>query len=808
MRPHLNQRRFRKKIYRIVFIALIAALLSTGISIYVFQRNLAINALEDELKVFSGILGNRSIAAMDFLDPQAARNNLTSARYRDTIRDVCLYDRAGALFAQYHAQGHHGLCDQQIDGSTTKHHYYTDNMMRYTTPIWDNSEKAGYISITSSMAKMNDLLLKTFATLLATSLFLLSAAYIFITRTMRHTLRPLDSLYRTALEIGKTPLSKRRATKMTDDEIGDLVDVFNRMLDTLEQENKALSQSERRFRTLAENAPIGIYLTDAEGSLLYVNQQWEKITGQAMDSNPEDYLACVSDTDREIYQSINQLSRRRRSPQVIEYRYATPITEEERVLMEYVAPLEDSDEQQSRFVGYVGSLLDVTALKEAQLELEKLAFYDPLTNLPNRRFFREHLHFTIAATERDGGKLAIIMLDMDNFKKVNDTLGHDAGDDLLANFAERMRKTMYPRDVVSRMGGDEFMILLKGIHNTADVDKISKRILANITEPFNLRDSSIELGCSLGVAIYPDDGQTPETLVRNADLALYHAKENGKNQVSYFSAMLEERIKERVYLERKLRQAHANKELKVYIQPKWDIKGQRFIGGEALLRWIDPQDGFIPPDRFIPVAEEVGLIIDIGDWVIKEVFQQVSINREAFRRVGMDSFAINLSARQFFSASLIESIKTHLATYAIPPEMIEFEITESSVMNDVNDAIMVMEQIRDLGCSLSIDDFGTGYSSLSYLKRFPINMVKIDRSFVQDIPDDPNDVEISAAIIAMSQKLGLKVTAEGVENAAQHAFLIEQQCDFIQGYYFAKPMPIPQLLNALPPIDLDPTGKA
>tara|TARA_R110002167_G_scaffold37563_16_gene117676 strand:- start:2630 stop:4369 length:1740 start_codon:yes stop_codon:yes gene_type:complete len=571
------------------------------------------------------------------------------------------------------------------------------------------------------------------------------------------------------------------------------------MLDTLDRDNQALLTSESRFRSLAENSPVGIYQMDESRRFTYTNDKWQMLTGLKAGIENKDYLHFLSDDEQNLYLAVLDKVQSTGKAQVIEYNFSASERGENFIFMEHIAPIGDSTSDDKEFKGFIGSLLDISELKDAQLELENLAFYDPLTGLPNRRFFMDHLKFIMAGAHNEQNRIAILMLDLDDFKKVNDTLGHDAGDQLLIILAERLRSVIAKKDVVSRMGGDEFLIILKDSDINASIQKIADRMLLAISRPVSIMGQDIEVTSSIGVSIYPEDGKTPETLIRNADLALYLSKENGRNRLSFFSKKLETVIHEKVRMERKIRDAIKNEAFTFHVQPQWCLASKQLISGEVLIRWLD-EGGFIGPNIFIPIAEDSGLITEIGDWLIENVIKSISENMLSLKALGLNYLAINLSAKQFFNNQLVNTIRRHLEYYKVDPNMLEFELTESAVMEDTEQAIEIMRSLRELGCRLSIDDFGTGYSSLSYLKKFPINAVKIDQSFISDIPNDQNDIEISSAIIVMGHSLGLDVIAEGVETKEQLDFLIEKSCDYAQGYFVAKPMPFSDLLSTAPQI--------
>lgn len=435
----------------------------------------------------------------------------------------------------------------------------------------------------------------------------------------------------------------------------------------------------------------------------------------------------------------------------------------------------------------VGIFSDISSLKETEKELENLAYYDALTGLPNRVLFRDRLKQGIHAAKRDDYKLATLLIDLDHFKFVNDTLGHDAGDNLLEIVAECLKSFVRESDTVARLGGDEFTIILSEINQPEEASIIAQKIIDNLKEPIEVKGRMVNIGASIGISTYPDDGDECDLLLKNADMALYKAKDSGRNAYHFFSEELQSAIFDHISMEDEMRKGIDNDQFVLHYQPKINLKSGKMIGMEALVRWNHPDKGFVRPDHFIPFAEETGLIIPMGLWIFKTACRELSeFNRDLDVPLKV---AINLSAAQFKQRGLIYTIKEIIEQYGIAPENVELEITESSVMGDVDLAIATMKKFRDLGLKLSIDDFGTGYSSLSYLKRFPINTLKIDQSFVRDLTIDSDDAAIVQAIISMAKNLQLDVVAEGVETEEQLAFLQTNHCEHVQGYLFSKPLP-------------------
>ncbi len=437
---------------------------------------------------------------------------------------------------------------------------------------------------------------------------------------------------------------------------------------------------------------------------------------------------------------------------------------------------------------YVGTHIDITERKATEEEIKQLAFYDTLTQLPNRRLLLERLKHSIEVERREGKQLALLMLDLDRFKAVNDSLGHLAGDELLQQVAARITGRLRDMDMVARLGGDEFIVLLEDIAHTEDAARVARDIVTELTKPFQLSQSDdVQIGASIGISLYPQHGDTPETLMDHADAALYQAKDAGRGCFAYFSEDLTIAARERIELESRLRRAIEQQELCIFYQPQMDIVSGRIVGAEALVRWQDPADGLILPIHFIPVAEETGLILEVGEWVLRETCSQ----GRQWLDAGLPpvTLAVNVSPHQFRRGDINTLVTTVLNETGFPPKQLELEITESGLMENQDKATGILTNLRNQGIRLAIDDFGTGYSSLAYLKCFPLDVLKIDRSFIEDIPYHQDDMEIAATIIAMGHTLGFKVLAEGVETPEQLAFLQEKGCDMYQGFIKSQPVP-------------------
>lgn len=433
---------------------------------------------------------------------------------------------------------------------------------------------------------------------------------------------------------------------------------------------------------------------------------------------------------------------------------------------------------------------DLTAKKEAEGHIRHLAYYDQLTGLPNRQLFLDTLKQVVKQAKKKEKRAAVLFLDLTNFNRVNDTLGHKAGDDLLKSIADRILDTVSSGDFVARLGGDEFAIICKNITYSEEAASLARTLISRVLEPVVLDENEVSIGAYVGISVFPDDGEDPDRLVNFADMALHKAVQSAPNSYFFFSKEMNSETEDRLVLERDLRRAIENKEFILHYQPQVDLKSGGILGWEALVRWQHPERGMVSPGLFIPIAEDSGLIVQIGEWVLEEALRQWVIwNEKGFPQTSM---AVNLSAVQFQRENLAARVEALLRENGVPPARLELELTETVIMQDVKQADNVLSQLSMIGAQLAIDDFGTGYSSLNYLKRFPVDRLKIDQSFVRDMTSDYDDSEIARAIINLGHSLGMEVVSEGVETEAQLNLLREQGCDVVQGFLFARPMPADQ----------------
>ena len=554
----------------------------------------------------------------------------------------------------------------------------------------------------------------------------------------------------------------------------------------------ALREAERRYRSLFDNAIEGIFRTTPDGRYLDANPALARIYGFA---TPQELVASLRDIKSQLYVDSG---RREEFMRIVKARGEISGFES-RVYRKNGDTIWISEnaravfDDEGRVLHYEGTVEDITERRHNQARIEQQANYDALTGLANRSLLNDRLQQAIYTAATYGARLAVVFVDLDRFKFVNDTLGHDVGDRLLQVMAERLTAAVAETDTVARLGGDEFVLLLHGHAGQDTVATVLERLLPTIAAPLRYGQSDLEVTCSIGVALYPDDGSDPATLLKHADSAMYRAKEQGRNNFQFFTEELNRAIKERFDLESQLRRALERGQFELHYQPRVDLATQRIIGAEALIRWHVPGRGMVSPATFIPVAEEIGLIGQISEWVLEAACAQ----NKRWIDAGLPcAVSVNISPQQFRGDALVPLIARVLTETRLDPGSLEIEITESTVMHAGERMVEMLHAIKKLGVHIAVDDFGTGYSSLSYLKRFPVDRLKIDRSFVQHITD-ADDAVIVRAIIALGHNLGLKVLAEGVETEEQLAFLRANDCDELQGYYISKPVSAWQMTKLL-----------
>jgi diguanylate cyclase (GGDEF)-like protein/PAS domain S-box-containing protein len=552
---------------------------------------------------------------------------------------------------------------------------------------------------------------------------------------------------------------------------------------------EALLESEARFRAMAEHSADWIWSIDMHGRHTYSNQRGVANLGYSLDEFLDmDYARLLHPDDLPVLHETFEkaaVSRQGWSNVVLRWRHRNGSY---RTLESNASPFFD---EAGQLVGFQGVDRDITERKQAEARIEFLAHHDALTGLPNRVLLRDRFEHAIAMAERSHARVAMLFLDLDNFKVVNDTLGHASGDRLLLEVVTRLSRCTRESDTISRQGGDEFILLLNDIPDQETVERIASEILGLLAEPVDINGHALNASCSIGVAIYPEDGADFDSLLQMADTAMYNAKDAGRNTYRFFDEQMNLQAHEHLLLQNRLHQALFRAEFYLHYQPQLEIESGRVIGAEALLRWNNPELGEVAPSRFIPVAEDCGLIVPIGAWVMEEACRQ-ALN---WQQSGWPELtvSVNLSALQFRRPGLIEMVAGALERTGLPPHLLELELTESILLQDAEGNLDTVRRLKALGVRLSIDDFGTGYSSLSYLKRFAVDKLKIDRSFVRDIGTDPDDAAIVRAVIQLARSLRLGIIAEGVETEEQLDFLREEGCLEVQGYLISRPVAPPAL---------------
>ncbi|AYC31313.1 bifunctional diguanylate cyclase/phosphodiesterase [Pseudomonas cavernae] len=549
-------------------------------------------------------------------------------------------------------------------------------------------------------------------------------------------------------------------------------------------ERQLMQETLQQAATVFESTAEGVLITDTQQRITAVNRAFSEITGyseaEVLGQTPR--LLASGQHDSAFYVAMwhqlaadghwqGEIWNRRKSGEP----YPEWLT---------ISAVRNSSAEITHFVGVFA---DISTLKHAQARLDYQAHHDPLTGLPNRLLFENRLRTALQDAQADNRQGAVLFLDLDRFKHINDSLGHPVGDQLLKSIALRLRDQLRDIDTVARLGGDEFIILLPGLHQASDAEHVADKLLNCFGAPFPAGAHEFFISASIGISLFPQDGKDVATLVKNADAAMYRSKAKGRNRAEFYTRDLTYQATERMALEHELRRALERKEFSLYYQPKLSLTNRQLIGAEALLRWHHPQLGEIPPDRFIPLAEDSGLILPLGDWALQEACRQMSLWQQQHAPFG--PLSVNLAGSQLRQPQLVQRIAKLLSNYALPAALLQLEITESFIMSQTEQALAILHELKALGLQLAIDDFGTGYSSLSYLKRLPLDTLKIDKSFVSGLPDDPHDAAITRAILALARSMQLTVIAEGVETQAQQDFLAREGCVQIQGFLVSQPLP-------------------
>lgn len=555
---------------------------------------------------------------------------------------------------------------------------------------------------------------------------------------------------------------------------------------------KSLQSNRHRLDLILNTVPCGILENDLEGRMCYSNRAHHDILEKPAGSLVGQYIWDLQPDDegrRYLKNYLDRLVRERPQPEILVTRNRTAGGD----IVDLEVTWDYLHNQHGELTGFISIITDITERVKQEQKILHLAHYDTLTELPNRFLSLDRLSNMIKTNRHGDDQVAVLFMDLDNFKKINDSLGHETGDLLLKQAANRLRSSIRDGDTVGRLGGDEFIVLLGNLKNSADATVIVRKLLAAFREPFNLAGRELMMTVSVGVAVYPNDASDASQLLRHADMAMFHAKDNGRNTFAYFTPTMTKAASRRLLIEEQLQLALDRNELSVVYQPQIAMPDGHISAAEALLRWRNPELGFVPPDEFIRVAEQTGQIIAIGEFVIEQALQQLKHWQQWLPDCRM---AINLSPSQFRDPGLLDFVREAIDRFELEPGMVEFEITEGVLLSGYSFTRDILDNLSQSGVHLAMDDFGTGYSSLSYLRNYPFDLLKIDQMFVNGMHEDSADYELIQAILAMAKGLGIKVVAEGVETAEQAEVLLNSGCDYAQGYFYSKPIP-PDVMSQL-----------
>ncbi|MCP5206828.1 MAG: EAL domain-containing protein [Hahellaceae bacterium] len=596
-----------------------------------------------------------------------------------------------------------------------------------------------------------------------------------------------------ALKLDRSDHPKHR------DELSDVIDAINEMRTKLIDDISRQEEDAKEIKKLSlaiEQSPSSVLICNRNWKIEYANSKFIQLTGYNIDAISGKHPKEVSDTGISIEENEHMWENIQLQVQRVGVwqgeMHSTRSSGEKFWEQVIVTPIKDEAGQPTHYL-ILGE--DISIRKRYEQQLLRQANYDILTGLPNRMLALDRLKLALAQARRESQLVGLMFLDLDNFKHINDTMGHDSGDTLLIEASRRISSCLRGTSTVARLGGDEFLVILPSLDDAADTELVAERILKTFTSPFALGSQEVFISTSIGIAIYPTDSDSSSALLQHADSAMYQAKNKGKSSFKRFSPEMNEHSHERVQIETRLRRALELSELQLYYQPIVNVKTGSILGAEALIRWNNPAMGLVSPDKFIPLAEETGLIIPIGDWVLQTACSDISKWRET---TGIDlTIAVNVSPRQFRDSNFVQTVLKALETYKLDAPNLELEITERLILDDSIETSHILKTLDKEGVRLSVDDFGTGYSALGYLKSYPFDTLKIDKSFVQDVMKEAEDAALVKAIITMAHSLGLKVIAEGVEEREQLTFLENNDCDYAQGYFFSRPIPADDFSNWL-----------
>lgn len=773
---------------------IVVLLLITSTLFIIFGFNIAKNTFS---KNFENIIEEKIDIVLNSITPQIALN--LSYDFNDAIDEICKEQLRKNEVVLIKIESY------KLKNDLVYKRYYSNDI--YSSKFIkekklidpSNSKEIGKITLIYSSDSYDNKMKKFYKMAILGSL-LFFIAIIFIIVFLLRSLRPLSTLAQSMLNFN--PYDPQMMDIKTDskDEVGSIINSANLMVKNLisyiehsSSLTMELSQQQQHLKDAQRIASVGSWVYDVTKDTLILSDEVFRILGMKKNDNItlDKYLNLISEDDREDVISI--INDAIKNGSTFNIKYKIDIENDKKV---YVRTKGKVRKKSGGEVKLTAVTLDITKDTQNKQVIERLAYYDSLTNLPNRILFQDRAKTAMINAKRHNTKIAIMFLDLDNFKIVNDSLGHSVGDLLLVHVSKLLSSVLRENDTISRVGGDEFTILLTDIHSESDAEYIAQKIFDSLKGEHTIGKHKLLISTSIGIALYPDTAMDIDTLIRNADTAMYEAKKNHKNNYKIFDNNMYTKLNKFVKKEQDLRKAIQDEDaFEIFYQPKINSKDNTISGCEALVRWMHDEKGIIYPDEFIDVAEESGLIIPIGNIIIDKAIRDLSYFNKLYSQ--KLKVAINLSPKQFSDGSLIDTIENSISKYNIEPTQLEFEITESLSMQDISKTLEVLHQLKTIGVSIAIDDFGTGYSSLSYLKQFPINTLKIDKSFVLDMTFDNDDKSIVNTIINMAHTLNFTTVAEGVETKEHVDILRDMDCDELQGYHYSKPIPKDQFLDFL-----------
>lgn len=800
----------------ILFASGLAVLLASfGFGIYERAKYRS-NAVR-ELTALADTLGANTAASLAFDDKKTAEEMLGALATEPHVLVACLYDNDGKNFAEYRSRNssQNGVILPELrpDGA-----YFDPTSLALFRGVLLNGQRTGSLALVFDLGELRSQYVEYVK--IATLVLLLSVLVTFLA-SLRLTVSigaPFAQLAAVARRVSTEKDYSVRAKVGAGGEAGLLIGSFNEMLSQIESSNDQLRQhrekledqvalrtselvassaelreSENKYRVLFEDSADAFWIMDNKG-FIDCNSAALQLFGYSSKvefKHPSD----ISPPNQPDGRSSRIAAEERMAAAFLKgkERFEWLHQRKNGELFHAEVSLAAMTLQGRRML--LATVRDISERKTAEERVQFLAYYDALTDLPNRTLLKDRITKALASARRRNEGVAVLFLDLDRFKIINDTMGHSTGDVLLQEVAARLKRWARKQDTVARVGGDEFVLLLTSITQASDAAAAAQRAVDAIASEFLLKGTPVNVTCSVGISMFPENGMDGETLIKNADASMYCAKQKGPNNIQFFTKDLNEQMVERLTLESGLRLALERKELFLVYQPQMDMATGEIVGVEALLRWQHPEFGLVPPDKFIRIAENTGLIVPIGEWVLRTACTQArKWQDEGLRRL---QIAVNVSAVQFRQDGFRDHIRSVLLETGLASQYLELELTESLLLTNEDVMFSVLRELKSMGLSLAIDDFGTGYSSLSYLRQFPVSKLKIDRSFVQDVAINQDDAAITAAIIGMAKNLNLKVIAEGVENEAQLSFLRAHQCDEIQGYYFSRPLSVDKVAEML-----------